>query len=405
MPNHPLFEQLAFAAEVHARREHRIPNLTIEDVEAILVAERARGQVENLQALMQCYGAWLGQQIVSLGGEWRGLEEPVPPRVYFRGRYYSPLDEIQRRLLPQGQVGDSLAELLQRMQNTDSHESSAATAQQRNLLGWRELAKRPEFTNRSMPLLSIVEATLQLDPWVRAEGIQGKRVLCLAAGGGTHAALHAMAGANVTVVDFVEELLAIDREFAQRHRLPIDTCCTTMEDLSSLEDRSFDVVVQPVSSCYVSDLRRVYSEVARVIKPAGMYTVQHKSPVSLQMQNRGGAVGYELVSPAAMANDVPTEFAVAEFPAAQMLRRDRSGGDESEHAVSSGNREAGCVEFAHSLESLVGELCRSGFVLEDLVEPLRADWWAPLDSAAHRANFVAPYLKVKARRSEARGSP
>src|SRR5688572_14322150 len=49
------------------------------------------------------------------------------------------------------------------------------------------------------------------DGWL-GENIAGKRVLCLAAGGGRQSALYAAAGATVTVVDLSPAMLALDRE-------------------------------------------------------------------------------------------------------------------------------------------------------------------------------------------------
>ena len=61
-------------------------------------------------------------------------------------------------------------------------------------------------------------------------------------------------------------------------------------------------------------------------------------------------------------------------------------------------REAGTVEYLHRWEELVGGLCRCGFVIEDLTEPYRGDPQAPVGSWRHRGLFVAPYLRMKARR-------
>jgi hypothetical protein len=62
------------------------------------------------------------------------------------------------------------------------------------------------------------------------------------------------------------------------------------------------------------------------------------------------------------------------------------------------HREAGTHEFLHTFDALLGGLCRAGFVIEDLSEPSLGDAWAPPDSADHRAAFLPPYVKVKARR-------
>jgi len=52
----------------------------------------------------------------------------------------------------------------------------------------------------------------------------------------------------------------------------------------------------------------------------------------------------------------------------------------------------------HGLDALIGGLCRAGFVIEAFSEPPRADASAPAGSPGHRAWFLPPYLKIKARR-------
>ena len=94
--------------------------------------------------------------------------------------------------------------------------------------------------------------------------VAGKRVLCLAAGGGKHGPLFAAAGAIVTVVDISPEMLALDREIAKKRGLQLTLIEASMDDLSVLPAAHFEAVIQPVSSCYVPDILALYREVARV---------------------------------------------------------------------------------------------------------------------------------------------
>jgi hypothetical protein len=64
-------------------------------------------------------------------------------------------------------------------------------------------------------------------------------------------------------------------------------------------------------------------------------------------------------------------------------------------------REPGTMEFAHSLESILGGICRAGMVIEDIREPQHGKPDQPIGSFAHRCQFIAPYLRIKARRSPA----
>ena len=146
-----------------------------------------------------------------------------------------------------------------------------------------------------------------------------------------------------------------------------------MDDLAPLDDASFDIVHQPVSTCYVPNVRAVYREVARVIRPDGLYISQHKQPTSLQVSHRDAKHRYVL------GIEFNHEGPLPSVP-------DRS------------YRETGAVEFLHSWGELVGGLCRAGFVVEDLVEPLRADMAASVGEIGHRGRYVPPYVRIKARR-------
>jgi hypothetical protein len=56
------------------------------------------------------------------------------------------------------------------------------------------------------------------------------------------------------------------------------------------------------------------------------------------------------------------------------------------------------MEFAHSFEHLLGELCRSGFLIEDVIEPQHGDESAPVGDFKHRSRFLPPFISLKAKR-------
>jgi len=203
--------------------------------------------------------------------------------------------------------------------------------------------------------------------------IRGLRLLCLAAGGGRHSALYAAAGALVTVVDISGAMLELDREVAAERRYELRTIQTSMDSMPMLVDGEFDVVIHPVSTCYVPDVGRVYREIARVTRAAGVYISQHKQPVSLQADIGPSQRGYELLQPYYREGPLP--------PVAGSL-----------------HREEGSLEFLHRWEQLLGEMCRAGFVIEDLIEPMHCDPRAAAGSFRHRSNFIPPYVRIKARR-------
>ncbi len=203
--------------------------------------------------------------------------------------------------------------------------------------------------------------------------VKGLDVLCLASGGGWQSILYAVAGANVTVVDLSPEMLKRDDQQARIRNVHVKTMQASMDDLLELGDSSFDIVHHPVSSCYIPKLKFVYQEVARVLRDEGLYISQHKQPTSLQIVERDQRNRYVL-GVSYYHNDP--------LPAVQ----------------DTAYREEGSIEYLHRWEELVGELCRSGFVIEDLSEPRRGDPKAKPDDFRHRGMFTAPYVRMKARR-------
>jgi len=99
--------------------------------------------------------------------------------------------------------------------------------------------------------------------------VEGARVLCLASGGGQQGPILAAAGARVTVLDGSPRQLERDRLVASRDGLELETVEGDMRDLSGFGDGVFDLVVFPVAHVFVPDVRPVWREVARVLRPGG----------------------------------------------------------------------------------------------------------------------------------------
>jgi SAM-dependent methyltransferase len=119
------------------------------------------------------------------------------------------------------------------------------------------------------------------------QGVQGLDVLCLAGGGGQQSAVFSLLGARVTVLDLMEEQLAGDRAAAAHYGYTVRTVQGDMRDLSAFPDGSFDSVCQPISTLYTPDLRAVYREVQRVLRPGGLYYADFAMPLLYMAQNLG----------------------------------------------------------------------------------------------------------------------
>jgi SAM-dependent methyltransferase len=99
--------------------------------------------------------------------------------------------------------------------------------------------------------------------------LASSHVLGLASAGGQQCPLFAAAGARVTVFDNSPGQLGRDREVAERDGLEIECVEGDMADLSVFADDTFDLIFHPVSNCFVEDVRPVWREAHRVLRPGG----------------------------------------------------------------------------------------------------------------------------------------
>lgn len=245
-----------------------------------------------------------------------------------------------------------------------------------NKIAWDRLAKKQDRLARPARNIDFADPLASVDgPGWLGGNISNKRVLCLAAGGGRQGPIYAAAGAKVTVVDLSPAMLELDKAVAAERKLNIRTLEASMDDLSDLGEGTFDIVIHPVSTCYITDVRATYREVARVLVMGGLYISQHKQPTSLQASLGEEQGSYRIERPYFQKTPIPP-------PRKPNLVR-----------------ENGTLEYIHRWEVLLGEMCRSGLFIEDLSEPLHAKSGANPGSFEHRSQFVAPYVRVKARKS------
>jgi SAM-dependent methyltransferase len=247
---------------------------------------------------------------------------------------------------------------------------------QHNRQAWDERARRGDSHTETAREKDFLDPLARVDDCGWLDGnVRGRRILCLAAGGGKHSVLFAAAGAFVTVVDLSPAMLELDRRLAAQRGLNVRAVETSMDNLSMFAAASFDAVIHPVSTCYVPDVLAVYREVARVTAPDGLYVSQHKQPSCLQAELQPSTRGYLLGEPYYRSGPLPPALAGCQ------------------------HREAGTLEFLHRWEELVGGMCRAGFVIEDLIEPRHGDPLAAAGSFKHRSGFVPPFVTIKARRA------
>jgi SAM-dependent methyltransferase len=109
--------------------------------------------------------------------------------------------------------------------------------------------------------------------------LAGADVLCLASGGGQQGPVFAAAGARVTVFDNSPAQLKQDQLVAEREALSITTVEGDAANLSMFANESFDLVFNPCSTVFMPDVRAVWKECARVLRPGGILMTGSMNPV------------------------------------------------------------------------------------------------------------------------------
>ena len=170
---------------------------------------------------------------------------------------------------------------------------------------WSALADAGALFTRPRLNLDPESAAKMVDPHGAFGELRGRRVLCLAGGGGQQSAAFALLGADVTVADLSPDQIERDRTAAEHYALSIRTVEADMRDLSALEPNSFDLVDQPYSINFVPDCRDVFHQVARVLAPGGMYRFVLANPFSLSaLPNGWNGEGYVVGKPYADGSEI-----------------------------------------------------------------------------------------------------
>jgi SAM-dependent methyltransferase len=215
-----------------------------------------------------------------------------------------------------------------------------------NVERWRRLVEAGALYTRPLLNLDAASARERVDPRGWLGPLDGRRVLCLAGGGGRESAAFAVLGARVTVFDLSEEQLGQDRLAAAHYGLEVETIQGDMRDLSPLHGAGFDLVWHSYSLNFVPDARAVFREVARVLRPGGLYRLMCANPFVMGASTKDwDGRGYALTSP---------------YVDGALVQ----GADEEWVYERAGREHVGPPrEYRHGLGTLVGGLTEHGFRL------------------------------------------
>ncbi|HAV77160.1 MAG TPA: SAM-dependent methyltransferase [Anaerolineae bacterium] len=178
--------------------------------------------------------------------------------------------------------------------------------------------------------------------------LQNADVLCLASGGGQQGPVLAALGAKVIVFDNSPAQLKQDQLVAERESLPIKIVEGDAADLSAFADESFDLVFNPCSTVFMADVRAVWRECYRVLRPGGVLMTGSMNPVHYIFDN-------------IKADDEGVLEVKYPIPYSDIKSLSE---DDLNKYIGKGLP----VEFGHSLTDLLGGQLDAGFVITDMYE-------------------------------------
>ena len=171
--------------------------------------------------------------------------------------------------------------------------------------------------------------------------LAGKRVLGLAAGGGQQIPVFSALGAKCTVLDYSEEQLKSERAVAEREGYDVQTVRADMTKPLPFEDGAFDIIFHPVSNCYVREVKPIFKECFRVLRPGGVFLAGLDNGINFLFDGEDET---------AVVNSLP--FDPIANPEQMKQLEDADCG----------------VQFSHTLEEQIGGQLEAGFRLTDLYE-------------------------------------
>ena len=170
--------------------------------------------------------------------------------------------------------------------------------------------------------------------------LKGKKVLGLASGGGQQMPVFTALGAECTVFDYSGKQLESEKLVAEREEYSIGIVRGDMTKPLPFADEAFDLIFHPVSNCYVKDVKAIWKECWRVLKPGGtlLAGVDHYINYIVDDSERN------------IVNSLPFDPLV-----------------NGEHKKQLEKADAG-FQFSHTLEEQINGQLEAGFTLLELYE-------------------------------------
>ncbi len=175
--------------------------------------------------------------------------------------------------------------------------------------------------------------------------LAGADVLGLASGGGQQMPILTAARARCTVLDYSPAQLESERLVAEREGYEIEIVRADMTQRLPFADARFDMVVNPVSLCYVRETDPIWREIARVLRPGGVLLT-------------GLDTGFNYVV------DQEEEHIVRGLPFDPIADPELMAEPELEDAG---------VQFSHTVGELLGGILHAGFTIDDVYDDVNGE--------------------------------
>ena len=170
--------------------------------------------------------------------------------------------------------------------------------------------------------------------------LSGKKVLGLASGGGQQIPVFAALGAHCTVLDYSIRQLESEQMVANREGYQVRILRADMTKPLPFENEEFDLIFHLVSNCYVEEVKPIFRECFRVLRPGGVLLGGFDNGINYILDEKEER----------LQNRLP--FNPLKNP--QQMRQLQDAGDG--------------VQFSHTLEEQIGGQLEAGFILTDVYE-------------------------------------
>ena len=170
--------------------------------------------------------------------------------------------------------------------------------------------------------------------------LKGKKVLGLASGGGQQMPIFAALGAECTVLDYSQKQLESEILVSKREGYEIQIIRGDMTKRLPFEDETFDLIFHPISNCYVREIRSIWKECYRILKPGGTLLSGFDLFTNFIVDDEQKEIIFSL------------PFDPLKNPDQMKKLQEWDDG----------------VQFSHSLEEQIGGQLEAGFTLLDLYE-------------------------------------